>query len=79
MKQGLNEIAINKMLKYQDMASRKIVSNLKSDRLVSGERLSRDELLLAKSMLGVEDLNALRAEFGSEAVIKFFYGLNQFV
>ncbi|PKH44759.1 hypothetical protein KKB3_01563 [Dehalococcoides mccartyi] len=71
MKQGLNEIAINKMLKYQDMASRKIVSNLKSDRLVSGERLSRDELLLAKSMLGVEDLNALRAEFGSEAVIKF--------
>ncbi|AII61060.1 hypothetical protein [Dehalococcoides mccartyi] len=79
MKQGLNEIAINKMLKYQDMASRKIVSNLKSDRLVSGERLSRDELLLAKSMLGVEDLNALRAEFGAEAVIKFFYGLNQFV
>lgn len=74
MKQGLNERAIEKIVKYQTMASEKIAEKLKGERPVIAQP-SRDELLLAKGMLGQEDLEALKNEFGPEAVIKFFYKL----
>ena len=72
MRKGINDRILEKQLKIQENATRKIVEITKGEQPFASSKVNPDEVLWVVQHLAPSDRRELEQEFGQEAVFQLY-------